>query len=224
MHPHISLFPSTTFYDGKLKDDSTMLSTRNIEWHDSVPPLFFYNLRGREERTSAQSVFNNDEVSAAVNIVKILSQKYPEVALGHRIGIITFYKVQVTKLKRAFVREFGQEILAMIDINTVDGFQGQEKDFIILSCVRSSNNGSVGFLSDRRRTNVGLTRAKYSLVILGDAVTLSNDKIWKELVQSATEMKLIKSVSIRDFRVGNGKCNNLFIAGAKSNSYDRSAE
>jgi senataxin len=216
MHPQISLFPSKIFYDGLLKDDSSMEISRIIEWQDTLPPFVFYNLRGREERNSAQSVFNNDEVSATLRIVRILVEKHPGIPFGHRIGIISFYKEQVKKLKHAFKREFGKDILTMVDINTVDGFQGQEKDVIILSCVRSSSSGNVGFLADRRRTNVALTRAKYSLVVVGDADTLSNDPIWQGLIKCAKDRQMYKSITLRDFKVFGGKCANLYSPGAQA--------
>ena len=69
---------------------------------------------------------------------------------AYRIGIITPYKLQVKMIKEALINRFGLACKAMIDVNTVDGFQGQEKDIIIMSCVRAGNRG-IGFLSDIRR-------------------------------------------------------------------------
>jgi senataxin len=65
--------------------------------------------------------------------------------------VIAFYKDQVYHLKNKLKREFGKEILNFVDVNTVDGFQGQEKDIIILSCVRASKDNGIGFLQDERR-------------------------------------------------------------------------
>ena len=69
-----------------------------------------------------------------------------------------------------------------VEINTVDGFQGREKDIIIMSCVRSNDNGTIGFLSDRRRMNVAITRAKHSLFVIGNSKTLNKDKNWREFI------------------------------------------
>mmetsp|Transcript_63832 Transcript_63832/g.54136 ORF Transcript_63832/g.54136 Transcript_63832/m.54136 type:complete len:86 (+) Transcript_63832:848-1105(+) len=66
-----------------------------------------------------------------------------------------------------------------IEFNTIDGFQGREMDVIILSLVRSNKNSNIGFLKDRRRMNVAITRAKYLLVVIGNIKTLKNDKFWK---------------------------------------------
>lgn len=81
-----------------------------------------------------------------------------------------------------------------VDFNTVDGFQGQEKDIIIFSCVRASSTGSVGVLADIRRMNVALTRAHQSLFILGHAETLRQEMIWGDLVRDAESRNLFTSV------------------------------
>jgi hypothetical protein len=75
-----------------------------------------------------------------------------------------------------------------IELNTVDAFQGREKDIIIISTVRSNDYGSIGFLSDTRRMNVAITRAKYGLFIIGNAVTLSNHPYWRQLVEYADSL------------------------------------
>jgi len=98
-------------------------------------------------------------------------------------------------LKDFFQRAFDKSILEAIDFNTVDGFQGQEKDIIIFSCVRASANGSVGFLSDVRRMNVALTRARQSLFILGNANTLRRKRIWGDLVRDAEERGFFSKVT-----------------------------
>jgi senataxin len=112
------------------------------------------------------------------------------------VGVISPYKQQVRTLKDFFQRAFDKTILEAVDFNTVDGFQGQEKDIIIFSCVRASASGSVGFLSDIRRMNVALTRARSSLYILGNADTLRRKKIWGDLVRDAEERGLFTKVRL----------------------------
>jgi len=85
------------------------------------------------------------------------------------------------------VRAFGSSILSGIEVSTVDGYQGQEKDVIIFSCVRSNMNKSIGFLDDSRRLNVAITRAKCSLFLLGRAANLVQSSLWRALIEDAKE-------------------------------------
>ena len=82
----------------------------------------------------------------------------------------------------------------------MDSFQGREKDFIILSWVRSNENQGIGFLSDPRRLNVAITRARYGLVIWGNAKSLSNDSLWQHLLYEFKSEKLIVEGSIKSFK------------------------
>lgn len=77
------------------------------------------------------------------------------------------------------------------DVDTVDGYQGMERDIIIFSAVRSNSKGNLGFLKDPRRMNVTLTRAKRGLILIGDIDTLSYDSNWKDLITWARSNKLI---------------------------------
>ena len=102
------------------------------------------------------------------------------------------------ELKRKFQRSFGVDILGKVDFNTVDGFQGQEKDIIILSCVRAGPRvQSIGFLADQRRLNVAITRSRASLFILGHAATLErSDEMWKEIVRDARSTSRLLNVRV----------------------------
>ncbi|KAJ3270618.1 DEAD-box type RNA helicase [Terramyces sp. JEL0728] len=200
MHPEISIFPSKQFYKGLLKDSPAMMEERKALWHQkpAFKPFIFLDVSGREEKSKYLSTFNRNEVKVCVTLIQLLAQQFPNIKFGHKIGIISFYKEQIYQLKRAFRAQFGDEILNYIDINTVDGFQGQEKDIIILSCVRASRDSSVGFLSDRRRMNVALTRARYSLIVLGNRETLYTDPLWKSLILNAQDRNLIQKAKVSD--------------------------
>jgi senataxin len=90
------------------------------------------------------------------------------------------------ELRNALQRRYGPDILEDIDTNTTDAFQGREAEVIIFSCVRA-NSGSIGFLQDIRRMNVGLTRAKSSLWVLGDSKTLEKGEFWRYLINDAKQ-------------------------------------
>ncbi len=98
------------------------------------------------------------------------------------VGIISPYRAQVQLLRQMIKRsDFFRPYRRLITVNTVDGFQGQERDIIIVSLVRSNKEGQIGFLGDLRRMNVAITRARMKLIIMGNAETLSHTKFYKEL-------------------------------------------
>lgn len=104
--------------------------------------------------------------------------------MGERIdfGIISPYKSQVGLLRGMITRcAFHKRLRKLVTVNSVDGFQGQERDVIILSMVRDNEAGSVGFLSDVRRANVAMTRARAKLIIVGNSVTLGKNRFYGDL-------------------------------------------
>ena len=98
------------------------------------------------------------------------------------VGIISPYRAQVQYLRRLLMkREYFKPFRRLISINTVDGFQGQERDVIVISMVRSNNEGQIGFLRDLRRMNVAITRARMKLIILGDKRTMTRHAFYRQL-------------------------------------------
>ncbi|KEP48853.1 helicase SEN1 [Rhizoctonia solani 123E] len=190
MHPTISAVPSRLFYNGRLQDGPDMDQRTRQVWHASSlfgPYQFFDVAQGREEAQSNHSQINRGEADAAIALYSRLTREFKTTNFEYRIGIVSMYRGQVAHMKSRFAAVYGQAILKSIDFNTVDGFQGQEKDIIILSCVRAGTNvQSVGFLADERRMNVALTRSRSSLFILGHAATLERcNATWKTIVEDA---------------------------------------
>ncbi|MBM6992895.1 MAG: AAA family ATPase [Prevotella sp.] len=100
------------------------------------------------------------------------------------VGVISPYRAQVQYLKQLIrKREFFKPYRHLITVNTVDGFQGQERDIILISMVRSNADGQIGFLRDLRRMNVAITRARMKLIILGDVATLTRHPFYKKLYE-----------------------------------------
>ena len=100
------------------------------------------------------------------------------------VGIISPYRAQVQYLRRLLMkREFFKPFRRLISVNTVDGFQGQERDIIVISMVRSNDDGQIGFLCDLRRMNVAITRARMKLIILGDKNTMTRHPFYQQLSQ-----------------------------------------
>ncbi|VEU19969.1 DEKNAAC100344 [Brettanomyces naardenensis] len=194
MHPDISKFPSKEFYDSRLLDGPNMAEANARPWHEvrDYGPYRFFDVHGEEEQNQAtKSLSNYVEASIALELVDDLLGKFPTVNWAGLIGIISPYKEQVRLLRRLFVDHFGNIITKQIDFNTVDGFQGQEKEVILFSCVRAENHTGIGFLADIRRMNVALTRARTSLWVLGSRKALVNNRTWKHLVDDAYKRDLV---------------------------------
>ena len=100
------------------------------------------------------------------------------------VGVISPYRAQVQYLRRLLKnKEFFKPFRHLISVNTVDGFQGQERDIILISLVRANDEGQIGFLRDLRRMNVAITRARMKLIILGDASTMTRHPFYKKLYE-----------------------------------------
>ena len=204
MNDSIMKFSSDWFYhgevesDGSVKHRSVLDYEHPIEWIDGNEMLQQVNQELKEEEKldidfAEQFIGENhgrinkaeaELVLSTLNnyINKIGQERFLAERLD--VGIISPYKVQTQYLrqqirKRAEFRPFRQ----VISVNTVDGFQGQERDIIMISLVRSNDNGQIGFLSDLRRMNVAMTRARMKLIIFGDKSTLQHHAFYRKLIQ-----------------------------------------
>ena len=115
------------------------------------------------------------------------------------IGVITPYNAQVNLIKKSIRHspelhtEAALNTVQRIEVSTVDGFQGREKEIIIISMVRSNSNGEIGFLSNQRRMNVAVTRAKRLCVLIGDSGTVGKNPFLKGLVDYFKQYGLNRS-------------------------------
>jgi senataxin len=201
MHPEISIFPSQTFYDGLLKDGRSMLELRQRPWHASglLAPYRFFDVAGQHQAAPrGHSLVNAAEVDIAMALYNRLTSDFADYDYTSRIGIITPYKSQLKMLKDRFAARFGSDIFDIVEFNTTDAFQGRESEIIIFSCVRASPAGGIGFLQDIRRMNVGLTRAKSSLWVLGNSESLIRGRFWKKLVDDAQARDCYTSGNLRE--------------------------
>ena len=210
MHPDINVLPSKLFYQSALVDGKKMDVKTQVPWHYNAKfgAYKFFDLRFSHEEKKNKSYYNYNEIEMAASLYKRLIRQYGDIfSFDYRVAIVTMYKEQVFALRRYFRNNLGNEAASKIDINTVDGFQGQEKSVIILSTVRSSPNiETIGFLRDARRMNVALTRAQSSLFIIGSASTLSRaDKNWDIIVNDAKERGLLESIDKKYFERSDDK-------------------
>jgi len=195
MHPDISYYPRNCFYGGRLRDgitaeDRSMVG-RKVASLFQGKPLLFVHIEGKEDYyNNTTSRWNRKEAETTISVLERLHSL--DVPLSS-IGLVTPYEGQrLTLVKRVFERLNLTE--TDIEIKNVDGYQGREKDFIVMSCVRS-NARNIGFLANPNRINVALTRAKYGLVIVGNSKTLRIDKIWAGFVTCVEERGRIISVA-----------------------------
>ncbi|KAF7061534.1 hypothetical protein CFC21_068220 [Triticum aestivum] len=191
MHPEISKFPISSFYCRKVTDGPNVLHRdyeRKLLDGPMYGPYSFINIQGGIESSGMHgtSLSNAAEVAAVTRIVQRLSQV--DIRSKLSVGVVSPYKAQVRAIQESLALEHDKYGGLSVKIRTVDGFQGAEEDVVIFSAVRANTHGSVGFLSDQRRTNVAQTRAKHCFWILGDAATLSSSRtIWQKIVADAKE-------------------------------------
>ncbi|CBI39732.3 unnamed protein product, partial [Vitis vinifera] len=199
MHPEIRSFPSKEFYDEALEDGPDVKDQTVRLWHDyrCFGPFCFFDIHeGKESQPSGSgSWVNVDEVEFVLLMYHKLVTRYPELKSSSRLAIISPYRHQVKLFRERFQDTFGVESDKVVDINTVDGFQGREKDVAIFSCVRASKDKGIGFVADFRRMNVGITRARASVLVVGSASTLKKDEHWNNLLESAEKRNCLLKVS-----------------------------
>ena len=204
MHPEIVKFPSEQFYDNKIENRNNLINERilseeinkGIGWPIKNIPLLFLHVKGEEKIISgSKSKYNEEEANIIVQyIVKLLK-------LGIKlndIGVITPYIAQIERIK-SLLKMKKIEHMNNLKISSVDGFQGGEKKFIILSNVRSNKENNIGFLKDFRRLNVSITRAIFGMIIIGNAECLyQEESVWKNFINYYQRNKLIYSPYIYD--------------------------
>ena len=186
MNDAIMRFSSDWFYHGELRSapevkyrgildyDIPMewINTENMDAEEEFVERSF----GRVNKTEAELTLQHLEAY----LTKIGKRHILEERID--IGIISPYQAQVHYLRKLLKqRAFFTPYKGLITVNTVDGFQGQERDVIVISLVRANDRGDIGFLSDLRRMNVAITRARMKLIILGNAATLTRHPFYKQL-------------------------------------------
>ncbi|MBO58016.1 MAG: hypothetical protein CMA77_03360 [Euryarchaeota archaeon] len=197
MHPVISEFSSARYYDNQLENGVTAqerLAPAGFIWPDWDAPVAFVPIDGSEELAAdGKSRINRDEAGWVVKIVEKLLE--PGDLQPSDIGVVSPYNGQVRLLtdlldgKGILSGEIGDESEGL-EIRSIDGYQGREKEVIVLSTVRANETGEVGFLSDHRRLNVALTRPKRGLIVVGSPNTLRKDGDWESWLEWARERKL----------------------------------
>ena len=186
MNDDIMRFSSEWFYQGALKSAPEVKYRSILDFDTPIEWLNTEDLDCNEEFVGDNyGRINKPEAELSMSQLKAYIAKIGrERFLDERIdvGLISPYKAQVQYLRMLLRKDaFFKPFRHLITVNTVDGFQGQERDVILISLVRANENGEIGFLNDLRRMNVAITRARMKLIILGDASTLTRHPFYKKL-------------------------------------------
>ena len=194
MNEEIMRFSSDWFYGGKVQT-APQIKYRGIldydlpmVWVDTsdldIHEEFVGESFGRINKIEAELTLNElKKYFTKIGKTRILEERID-------VGIISPYRAQVQYLRRLIKKnEFYKPYRHLISVNTVDGFQGQERDIIVISLVRSNDEGQIGFLRDLRRMNVAITRARMKLIILGDAKTMTRHPFYKKLFEYVQAMQ-----------------------------------
>jgi ATP-dependent RNA/DNA helicase IGHMBP2 len=182
MHQQIMQLPSEQFYSSKLIAN-TANAGHKIYSEDTTMQFVDTAGCGYEEQVEDTAISNEEEAALLLRHLIMYMQSIPESAKAPSIAIISPYKRQVITLQN-LVSDSSDlaPYTKQISVNTIDSFQGQEKDIVYISLVRCNDNNVIGFLADIRRMNVAITRARKKLVIIGDSVTLCKHPFYDELI------------------------------------------
>ena len=208
-HPTILRYFSTRFYHSQIVDGRSRL-TLESDFPDLfgqspvLGPFVFFDIEVGKQASSTDSARNYSNRQEAEFCIDLCSY-FVEILADKGIALITPYQEQRQLLDR--LMKSSKSNLSNVHISTVDGYQGREQDIVIFSCVRARS--SIGFLADPRRLNVACTRAKKSLIFAGNSRTLSQNRMWKDLIDYARKEGIFVRAPQRlnhriDFATGNG--------------------
>ena len=195
MNPFLYRFPNEHFYENKIVSN---VNNNNIQNNAQIMNIFpkkdipamFYHVEGREQFMN-HSYYNKEEVDTVYSFVLELIQSGVN---NDQIGIITPYNAQKYKLMNLLCQN-------NIRIESVDGFQGMEKDYIIITAVRSNFKGQLGFVSDEKRLNVALTRPRKGLILIGNhRCLIKRASIWRDLIHFYDDNEILVQGNINDLQ------------------------
>ncbi len=198
MNEQIMRFSSDWFYGGMVEAAPQIRFRGILDFDNPMAWIDTADVEGKEEfvgesfgrinRAEAQLTLDTlQEYFTKIGKQRILDERID-------VGVISPYRAQVQLLRRLIKKkEFFKPYRGLISVNTVDGFQGQERDIIVISLVRANADGQIGFLSDLRRMNVAITRARMKLIILGDVQTMTRHPFYKQLYEYLMELRELKT-------------------------------
>lgn len=186
MNEDIMRFSSNYFYDGQVESAPQVKHRGILDYDIPITWIDTSKADGKEEFVG-ESFGRINKVEAGITL-ETLKQYFTKIGKTRileeqiDVGVISPYRAQVQLLRRMIKQDpFFKPFRRMISVNTVDGFQGQERDIVLISLVRANDEGEIGFLRDLRRMNVAITRARMKLFILGSADTMTRHPFYQKL-------------------------------------------
>ena len=188
MNDDIMRFSSNWFYNGEVHSAPEVRHRGILDYDNAIMWVDTSEVDGKEEFVGdSYGRINRSEAQLTIDTLKAFFEKIgKERVLDERIdvGIISPYRAQVQYLRRLIRHnDYFKPMRGLITVNTVDGFQGQERDIIVISLVRDNDEGNIGFLRDLRRMNVAITRARMKLIIMGNADTMTRHPFYNKLYE-----------------------------------------
>ena len=198
-HEFLYRFPNEYFYENKMITRSNNQLDENVMLKLPFPnkqiPTFFYH-HTEEEKEENGSFYNENEINKVKSFTKMLLNSGVST---EEIGVITLYNAQKFRLMEIFKKD---KTLEKIKISSVDGFQGMEKKYIIISTVRSNIHGVIGFSKNEKRLNVALTRGQKGVILIGNCACFSKrPSIWRKLISFYYHNKLIIKGPLSDLEL-----------------------
>jgi superfamily I DNA and/or RNA helicase len=186
MNDEIMRFSSDYFYHGQVESAPEVKYRGILDYDEPIEWIDTSDIDAKEEFIG--ETFGRVNKTEAELTMAVLERYFEKIGKQRildehiDVGIISPYRAQVQYLRQQVKkRPFFKPYRSHISINTVDGFQGQERDIILISLVRANAEGQIGFLRDLRRMNVAITRARMKLIILGDTSTLTQHPFYRKL-------------------------------------------
>lgn len=187
MNEQIMAFSNAYFYQGKLVSDRSV--AQQLLWEGDEPVQFIDTAGcGFEEKNEHPSIVNEGEAALLMKLLEATLSSWEGLdckTVPLTVGVVAPYRAQVALLKHLWAQRaeaLVKDVQIKVSVQTIDGFQGQERDVMVIGLTRSNDQQEIGFLKDYRRINVALTRAKSKLLIVGDSATLGSDDFYNRMI------------------------------------------
>lgn len=195
MNEEIMRFSSDWFYNGEVESAPEVKYRGILDYDNPMMWIDTSEVEGGEEFVGeSYGRVNRSEAQLTIDTLKEFFEKVGRdrvIEESIDVGIISPYRAQVQLLRRMIRHnDYFKPLRRLVTVNTVDGFQGQERDIIVISMVRDNDEGQIGFLRDLRRMNVAITRARMKLIIMGNAETMSRHPFYKKLYEYINSLNL----------------------------------